>query len=723
MPDDPKLTPEALAAHYFPSLAVAPFDSAAEQREAWLRFLDMLCAAMLLYREENGGEAAAFRCGLGQERELAQLLLPRAPAAFLCRETFSAVLENLLLRGGLTAESGLSTPWDSLLALIEPDLPGLVGLLASFAASHSRRYERVFGALQEQTQPMGMPTVGLVEDLCLLLSPLEPSGSPLLDPDSLTGSLIWLPTPAPAGFSRLCRPLSLHPAVYDYLTGSEAAPGALEEYAALLSPQEDPGVPIGKPELELAAGLAAQLIGEGGLLHLQGPAGCGKTFFAHCLGRQLGAAVLALDAGLLLRLPPQQQRQAALDAARFGLLGNALLLVRRLDAGPEDADSARALLTLLHSCVPLLLVSSQAENPACMPAGVQRHTIALARPDKQVQLDLWREFSSRLPLPLSPAVSLEELCSRYDLTPGQIRSVLTDAAALCAAQELTELGLDQLTGAVRAACRTNLGECATRLSAPFTWEDLKVDAKAGQDLRRACDRLRRRGTVNLTYGFNRKLPYGRGLSILLYGPPGTGKTMAAQVIANDLGLDLYRIDLAQISSKYIGETQKNLSSVFDNARYSNAILFFDEADALFAKRTDVSTSNDRYANAETAFLLQKVEEYPGVTILATNHTQNFDPAFRRRITFQINLVQPDAALRLKIWQSVFPPEAPLDPSVEFDRLAERAELTGSGIKAAAVSAAYAAAAGEGSITLPLLRQAAAEELRKSGRLVEDYELM
>lgn len=159
---------------------------------------------------------------------------------------------------------------------------------------------------------------------------------------------------------------------------------------------------------------------------------------------------------------------------------------------------------------------------------------------------------------------------------------------------------------------------------------MKLAPEAETELRRACDRLRRRGTVNIDYGFDKKLPYGRGLSVLLYGPSGTGKTMAAKVMANDLGLDLYCIDLAQISSKYIGETEKNLTAFFDAARYSNAILFFDEADALFAKRTDVSTSNDRHANAETAFLLQKVEEYPGVTILATNHTQNFDPAFRRR---------------------------------------------------------------------------------------------
>lgn len=359
----------------------------------------------------------------------------------------------------------------------------------------------------------------------------------------------------------------------------------------------------------------------------------------------------------------------------------------------------------------------------CWRWSSQCRTVVLARPDSQAQAALWEVFFRQSPLPMAGDVSAADLCARYDLVPGQIGKVVQDAAARRIALGEKEVDQAGLSDAVRAVCRTDLGACATLLTASFTWSDLKLAPEAETELRRACDRLRRRGTVNIDYGFDKKLPYGRGLSVLLYGPSGTGKTMAAQVMANDLGLDLYRIDLAQISSKYIGETEKNLTAVFDAARYSNAILFFDEADALFAKRTDVSTSNDRYANAETAFLLQKVEEYPGVTILATNHTQNFDPAFRRRITFQINLAQPDAALRLEIWRSVFPPEAPLSPGIDLTRLAERAELTGSGIKSAAIAAAYAAAAEDGVITLPMLRRAAAAELRKSGRMTEEYELL
>lgn len=724
MANPANLTPRDLAAKYFPSVPDAAYPDAQAERSDWLGFLDMLCAAMLLYRETGGAQTMAFRCCIGQEQELAETLLPLPPAGFDCRPAFSAVLDGLLRREARTAQTDTATPWSVLLTLLQPDLSGLLGLLCAFAAGYSRKYERLFGTLLGTNPPAGLPTVGLAEDLCLLLSPEESGFSPLLDADSLTGALLWLPSSAPPDCPRLCRTLVLHPRLLAFLCGAEASPGLLEEYAQILPPLQDPGPPLDKPALPQTAALLTRLLEEGHtVLHLQGPAGCGKTFLAHRLAYEAQTAVLSLDCGVLCRLPPRQQRQIALDAARYCLLEGALPLARHIDTPCAEPSDVQALLTLLGSCLPVLLVSSEAEQPDCLPAGLPRYILSVERPDKPAQLALWAQFAAPLRPPLSPSVSLQEVCGRYDLTPAQIRSVLFSASAQCAAQGGTAIGLELLTEAVRASCRTNLGKNAARLSAPFNWADLKLEAKAEQDLRRACDRLRCRGTVNMSYGFDKKLPYGRGMSILLFGPPGTGKTMAAQVIANDLGLDLYRIDLSQIYSKYIGETQKNLSAVFDHARYSNAVLFFDEADALFAKRTDISSSNDRYANTETAFLLQKVEEYPGVTILATNNTQNFDAAFRRRITFQVNLMQPDAALRLEIWNSVFPPEAPLQPGIRFERLAERAELTGSGIKSAAVAAAYAAAAGDGVITLPMLRQAAAEELRKNGRVVEEYELL
>ena len=154
--------------------------------------------------------------------------------------------------------------------------------------------------------------------------------------------------------------------------------------------------------------------------------------------------------------------------------------------------------------------------------------------------------------------------------------------------------------------------------------------------------------------------------MILYGPPGTGKTMAAQIMAQDIGMTLYRVDLSQLVDKYIGETEKNLSALFEAAKGSNGILFFDEADALFAKRTDVESSNDRHANSEVAFLLQQIEEYDGLSILATNAVQNFDAAFKRRMTYMISVDRPDNEERLKIWENVFPKDTPVDENVNFE---------------------------------------------------------
>ena len=188
------------------------------------------------------------------------------------------------------------------------------------------------------------------------------------------------------------------------------------------------------------------------------------------------------------------------------------------------------------------------------------------------------------------------------------------------------------------------------------------------------------------------------------------------MFARELGLDIYRIDLSQIGSKYIGETEKNLQAVFAEARHSNCILFFDEWDALFTKRTEVSNSNDKYANAQTAYLLQKIEEYSGVSILATNVMQNFDSAFKRRMTFMIPVEQPDEGTRLLLWQKIFPRETPLEADVDFGVFARKAELTGSSIKSAAVAAAYRAAAEHRKVRNQDLVEAVDFEYRRTGRM-------
>ena len=304
------------------------------------------------------------------------------------------------------------------------------------------------------------------------------------------------------------------------------------------------------------------------------------------------------------------------------------------------------------------------------------------------QMLLWQEAVKKEGLGFPEGYSLRVLVSKYVMSPGRIFEVMKNVAAVSEGSVIDEKILEEQ---IRRSCSVQFGENATRLSSPFTWDDLMVSKESEDILHIVADRVRFRAVVNEDYGFGKKLPYGRGVAIVLYGPPGTGKTMAAQVLAKELGLDIYRIDLSRISSKYIGETEKNLGAVFDAAKNSNAILFFDEADSLFSKRTDVNTSNDKYANAETSYLLQKIEEYSGLSVLATNNMQNFDAAFKRRMTFLIPVEPPDKKTRIRLWESVFPEGVSLDPEVDFRVLAKVENLNGSSIKSAAVSAAYLAA--------------------------------
>lgn len=317
------------------------------------------------------------------------------------------------------------------------------------------------------------------------------------------------------------------------------------------------------------------------------------------------------------------------------------------------------------------------------------------------------------------------MANKFRFTPGQIQNALETAQNMASWHSIENgrIGKEELYKACYAQVHHSLGKKSTRVELKYTWNDIILPPEQKEQLANACNQIKYRHIVYGQWGFERKLSYGKGLSMLFSGPPGTGKTMSAQVIAKELYMELYKIDLAQVVSKYIGETEKNLQEIFREAHLSNAILFFDEADALFGKRSEVKDSHDRYANIETAFLLQKIEEYEGITILASNFMQNIDEAFMRRINYIIEFPFPDAEYRQIIWKSMFPIEAPISKSVDFDFIASKFEVTGGNIKNIAVSAAFLAAEGSDSIEMKHIIKAAKYELHKVGKILlkEDLE--
>jgi hypothetical protein len=311
--------------------------------------------------------------------------------------------------------------------------------------------------------------------------------------------------------------------------------------------------------------------------------------------------------------------------------------------------------------------------------------------------------------PLDVQGSSARLSSQFSLNLPDIHqlvaSVLTDA----------EVGVihppePRLWDACRALTRPRLDALAQRLDARATWDDLVLPEESTRLLRQIAGQVQQRNTVYEAWGFGQKMNRGLGISALFAGESGTGKTMAAEVIANDLRLNLYRIDLSAVVSKYIGETEKNLRRLFDAAEDGGVILFFDEADALFGKRSEVKDSHDRYANIEINYLLQRMESYRGLAILATNMKSALDPAFLRRLRFVVQFTYPAVAERRVIWQKVFPPQTPT-AGLEYDRLA-RLNLSGGNIHSIAINAAFAAAQAGEAVTMPIVLAAARTEFRK-----------
>lgn len=338
--------------------------------------------------------------------------------------------------------------------------------------------------------------------------------------------------------------------------------------------------------------------------------------------------------------------------------------------------------------------------------------VEVGKPSASEQITLWHEA-------LGERVNgfAGQLAAQFNLNSETIAQV---------AQETSDADLGdvaQFEQALWSSCsaitRPRLDALAERIDSKSTWEDLVLPDEQTSLLRQIAQQVAQRYTVYEDWGFGARMSRGLGISALFAGESGTGKTMAAEVIANELRLNLYRIDLSAVVSKYIGETEKNLRRLFDAAEDGGAILFFDEADALFGKRSEVKDSHDRYANIEINYLLQRMEQYRGLAILATNMKSALDPAFMRRLRFIVNFPVPTPAERKLIWQKIFPARLP-KAGLDYDRLA-RFNLTGGNIHSIALNAAFLAAQNETPVTMPLALQSMRAEFRKLERPINEAE--
>jgi SpoVK/Ycf46/Vps4 family AAA+-type ATPase len=305
--------------------------------------------------------------------------------------------------------------------------------------------------------------------------------------------------------------------------------------------------------------------------------------------------------------------------------------------------------------------------------------------------------------------------------PEVIANSPLEPAGIVNAARLATAGADCIPGAAPIATQFDADELFTPLACPYSWEDIVLPTGLREHLRELEWQIRLRAHVYEEWGFERLCPLGRGITALFAGPSGTGKTMAAQVLAAALRMKLYRVDLSGVMNKYIGETEKRLRRVFDACERANVLLFFDEADALFGQRTQVKDAHDRFANIEIDYLLQRMEQFNGVAILATNRKGDLDKAFLRRIRFIVDFVAPGPAERLAMWQRVLPQRSPageeLLGEIDWGRLAEKLNLTGAEIRGAALSAAFLARAEGARIGMSHIMHAAQREVSKSGMVL------
>lgn len=384
-----------------------------------------------------------------------------------------------------------------------------------------------------------------------------------------------------------------------------------------------------------------------------------------------------------------------------------------------SADALRAVIcraTLLSACV---VLDTADDLPAQSRAAVESAThlswgivSATALPVRSLPRREWTE----VPVAAAQADSAELIAAFGDTMPDLALTAEQLDSAVIAAQAN---GHDPRAG-VRRLAAGRIDRLATRTVPTRGWDDLVLESGRLSLVRSVVQRAHYRSVVFGQWGMT---PHpSTGVTALFSGESGTGKTMTAEIIAGELGVDLYRIDLSQMVSKYIGETEKNLGAVFDAAEASPVVLFFDEADALLSKRGEVSDAHDRYANLEVAYLLQRLERYNGVTVLATNLAKNIDPAFMRRIHVAVEFPVPEPAERLRIWQRSLPPTAPVDSDLDLKFYADRFELTGGSIRNAALTAAFIAAAEESAISMKAIALSVRRELQKLARLArpEDF---
>ncbi|MFE1957079.1 ATP-binding protein [Streptomyces sp. NPDC059479] len=567
-------------------------------------------------------------------------------------------------------------------------------LLIALVPDLDDRFEAFYGYLNDDVTRR-RPAIGLALGLCGL-SPADASARARLGPHApLRSGGLLLVEEAERPF--LGRALRVPDRVTMHLLGDDTPDPRLADLLAPWHAVEGVGDP----------GPLARTLGSGiGLAYLREDQGGAGTAVAASALSLAGRGVLGLDLSRLAEDPTPAEAVRAL--VREARLTGAGLVCAPLDALARDRPELLRLLT--GTPLPTVLVGRVPWDAAWSA----RPPLLLHAPrvEPSVRAALWQDAYAA---PVPSGLDIPVLLSPFLLTPDQI-----EGAARSAAQTARLDGGTLTSGHVRQGARAQnaagLDRLARRIEPAVSWSDLVLPADTHAQLRELTARARYRDQVLGAWGMRPGGGRGRGVSALFAGDSGTGKTMSAEVIAADLGLDLYTVDLATVIDKYVGETEKNLERIFTEAAGVNGVLLFDEADAIFGKRSEVKDAHDRYANVESAYLLQRMESFDGLAILATNLRANLDDAFTRRLDLVIDFPIPDPPQRRLLWDRSLGRTLPRAPDLDLDFCAESFELAGGNIRSVAVTAAYLSAESATPVSMPTLIHAIQREYQKLGRL-------
>ncbi|WON73522.1 AAA family ATPase [Nitrosospira sp. Is2] len=715
-----------------------PYKDSLAHLLAEMERIDLLIRFQIAHRNIQRSADEQFHGLYISEQEIDALLakpigLPQwlvTAATGEARPDLAALEKQIRERKQKSLSGGMELRLERLRELFELTQFDVDVILICLAAEFDLRYEKLYAYLQDDVTKK-VPGVQLILNLLAPSLELSISARRRLSADAplLRFNLIEIveDLPQPRG-PLLSRYLQVDDHIVQYLLGAEGLDERIRSFTEtagagqgfdLLPLNDDIKLRL----MRLAADMSdTQTV----VVYLNGPSGADKQSVAQAVCHNAGTRLLVVDLERLIAGPEAGFNTSLSLIQRDARLQQAALFWKGVKA-LRGEQRRSTLIHFMHNLeLGLSLAFVDADIAFESGPGFRAITyfdVTLPQPSSRQRAEIWHDALGEYETRLEPN-DIAELAVKFKFSRGQIH----DASATAWSMARWRYPNSQRISALELydACRTHsnhkLSSLAHKIPSKYRWNDIVLPLDRTEQLREICNQVKYRDQVYGDWGFDKKLAMGKGLCVLFAGPSGTGKTMSADIIAGELKLDLYKIDLSMIVSKYIGETEKNLSRIFDEAETSNAILFFDEADALFGKRSEVKDSHDRYANIETGYLLQRMEEHEGIVILASNFRKNMDEAFVRRLHFTVEFPFPSEVDRRRIWEAVWPKETPREANLDIESLARSFPVTGGNIRNIALSAAFLAADDGGVVGMRHLIRATQREYQKMGKLVAESDV-